>query len=216
MTRLFPWNKQYRKLWPIFAEIQKATVLPDGSPLKECGKNGWYGFHDFRRAFATLNAQQRDLFELQGLMQHKSLETTREYVAMASRLNQTVKNLFVPIFAASKQRQNALDGTKMERPETPPSTNDTTLIKNGGCAEAPVGVEPTMTDLQSVEHIAPNTVEKMTCDAVTKFSCTDSCTTCLGAESMDPGLAKVVAAWPKLPHFLKSAVLVLVQSGQEK
>jgi len=94
--RVFPWNKQYRKLWPIFAEIQGGTTLADGSKLKQCGKNGWYGFHDFRRAFATLNAQQMDLFELQGLMQHKSLETTRRYVNMATQLNETVKNLFVP------------------------------------------------------------------------------------------------------------------------
>ena len=94
--RVFPWNKQYRKLWPIFQEMQQAAKLGDGSPLKECGKNGWYGFHDLRRAFATLNAQQMDLFELQGLMQHKSLETTRQYVNMATRLNQTVKGLFVP------------------------------------------------------------------------------------------------------------------------
>ena len=94
--RVFPWSKQYRKLWPIFEEIQRNATLADGTPLPECGKNGWYGFHDFRRAFATLNAQQMDLFELQGLMQHKSLDTTRQYVNMASQLNETVKNLFVP------------------------------------------------------------------------------------------------------------------------
>lgn len=61
------------------------------------GKRGdWYGFHDLRRGFATMNAGSMDLFELQGLMQHKTLETTRKYVNMAKRYNETVKNLFVP------------------------------------------------------------------------------------------------------------------------
>ncbi|WP_083842885.1 site-specific integrase [Schlesneria paludicola] len=49
-----------------------------------------------RRGFATLNAESMDLFELQKLMQHKSLETTRGYVNMAKRLNRAVSNLFVP------------------------------------------------------------------------------------------------------------------------
>ena len=95
-SHVFPWNAQYRKLWPVFHAIQAETILADGSPLPQCGKDGWYGFHDLRRAFATLNSQGMDLFELQGLMQHKSLETTRLYVNMAQRLNETVKTLFVP------------------------------------------------------------------------------------------------------------------------
>lgn len=43
--RVFPWNNQYRKFWPVFAEIQKAATLANGKPLPECSKNGWYGFH---------------------------------------------------------------------------------------------------------------------------------------------------------------------------
>ena len=95
-SHAFPWNAQYRKLWPVFHEIQARAKLADGSPLPQCGKDGWYGFHDFRRAFATMNAQGMDLFELQGMMQHKSLDTTRLYVNMSQRLNETVKTLFVP------------------------------------------------------------------------------------------------------------------------
>ena len=38
-----------------------------------------------------------DLFELQALMQHKSLETTRRYVSMAGRLNRVVETLKVPV-----------------------------------------------------------------------------------------------------------------------
>ena len=60
------------------------------------GKNGWYGFHDVRRGFATMNAESMDLFELQALMQHKTLATTQGYVAMAKRLQKPVSNLFVP------------------------------------------------------------------------------------------------------------------------
>lgn len=101
--QVFPWNKQYRKLWPVFNQIQEAATLADGSPLPQAGKNGWYGFHDFRRAFATLNAQKMDLFELQGLMQHQSLETTKLYVNMASRLNQTIKGLYVPNVLATSE-----------------------------------------------------------------------------------------------------------------
>ena len=98
--QVFPWNKQYRKLWPVFNQIQVAAKLADGSPLPQAGKNGWYGFH---RAFATLNAQKMDLFELQGLMQHQSLETTKLYVNMASRLNQTIKGLYVPNILATSE-----------------------------------------------------------------------------------------------------------------
>jgi len=94
--RVFPWDQHYRKLWVHFTIIQKASKLADGKPMPESGKNGWYGFHDIRRAFATLNAAQMDLFQLQALMQHKSLETTKGYVNMANRLTDQVKSLFVP------------------------------------------------------------------------------------------------------------------------
>ena len=43
-----------------------------------------------------MNAATINLFELHGLMQHKSLETTRQYVNMAKGYDETVKNLFVP------------------------------------------------------------------------------------------------------------------------
>ncbi|MBC8116849.1 MAG: hypothetical protein H7062_20840 [Candidatus Saccharimonas sp.] len=49
-----------------------------------------------RRAFATANAESMNLFALQSLMQHKSLETTKGYVNMARQLNRPVQNLFVP------------------------------------------------------------------------------------------------------------------------
>lgn len=94
---VFPWTDNPRNLWLEFQRIQQAAQLADGSPMPKGGKRGdWYGFHDLRRGFATMNAGSMDLFELQGLMQHRTLETTREYVNMAKRYNETVKNLFVP------------------------------------------------------------------------------------------------------------------------
>ena len=94
---VFPWNQNARDLWPEFQLIQESATLADKSPLPKGGKNGrWYGFHDLRRGFATMNAASMNLFELQGLMQHKSLETTRQYVNMAKGYDESVKNLFVP------------------------------------------------------------------------------------------------------------------------
>ena len=85
--------------------IQAAAKLANGTPMPKAGKNGgWYGFHDLRRGFATVNAASMNLFELQGLMQHKSLETTRGYVNMAAGLNRSVGNLFVPAIPASAKR----------------------------------------------------------------------------------------------------------------
>jgi len=94
---VFPWNYNRRTLWTEFAHIQEAARLADKSPLPKAGKDGrWYGFHDLRRGFATVNAASMDLFELQALMQHQTLETTRVYVSMAKRLQKPVNNLFVP------------------------------------------------------------------------------------------------------------------------
>lgn len=94
---VFPWNYNRRTLWTEFAHIQKAARLANKSPMPKAGKDGrWYGFHDLRRGFATVNALSMDLFELQALMQHQTLATTQGYVSMAKRLQNPVNNLFVP------------------------------------------------------------------------------------------------------------------------
>ena len=46
-----------------------------------------YGFHDIRRAFATTNAPQLSAVELQGLMRHKSYQTTQKYIRMAEMVS---------------------------------------------------------------------------------------------------------------------------------
>ncbi len=104
-SHVFPWDHQPRTLWDEFGRIQEAAKLADGSPLPKGGKHGrQFGFHDLRRGFATVNAASMNLFELQGLMQHKSLETTRGYVSMAGQLSKAVQNLFVPAIPASAKR----------------------------------------------------------------------------------------------------------------
>ncbi|HWB10919.1 MAG TPA: tyrosine-type recombinase/integrase [Pirellulales bacterium] len=62
----------------------------------ETGRQDRFGLHDLRRGFATMNAAGMDLFTLQKLMQHKSLETTKLYVNMVDRLKPAVANIFVP------------------------------------------------------------------------------------------------------------------------
>lgn len=84
--RVFPLNgKGIDSLYHQFEKIQDAAgVHPDR-------ERPYYAFHDLRRGFATENAESLDLFELQKLMQHKSLATTQRYVAMAQRVNYVAK-----------------------------------------------------------------------------------------------------------------------------
>ena len=103
--RLFPWGHHRRTLWEEFGRIQAAATLAGGKPMPKGGKDGgWYGFLDLRRGFATVNAASMNLFELQGLMQHRSLTTTQLYVNMAAGLNKAVGKLFVPSIPAQAKR----------------------------------------------------------------------------------------------------------------
>jgi integrase len=103
-TRVFPWDYDNRTLWTEFGRIQATATRQDGKPMPKGGKHGgWYGFHDLRRGFATLNAGTMNLFQLQSLMQHQSLETTKGYVAMSSQLNGVVSGLFVPNIGNASQ-----------------------------------------------------------------------------------------------------------------
>lgn len=86
----FPWNHNRRQLFVKFDAIQrKAGVQP------EWGRER-YGFHDLRRAFATMNAERLTADALQALMQHKDYQTTQRYINMARQLKPAAHNLFVP------------------------------------------------------------------------------------------------------------------------
>jgi integrase len=64
-----------------------------------------YGFHDLRRAFATMNADRLTADALQLLMQHKDYKTTQRYINMARQLNPAAQNLFVPDLAPKKMQR---------------------------------------------------------------------------------------------------------------
>jgi integrase len=55
-----------------------------------------YGFHDGRRAFATMNAGNLSADVLQSLMRHTAYATTQRYINIARQLNPAVANLYVP------------------------------------------------------------------------------------------------------------------------
>ena len=55
-----------------------------------------YGFHDLRRAFATMNADRLTGDALQALMRHKSYQTTQVYINMARQMDAAVAGLHVP------------------------------------------------------------------------------------------------------------------------
>jgi integrase len=95
---VFPWNHHERTLWTEFARIQKAAGIH-----LDCHENhehtSWcylYGFHDLRRAFATVNAETLTADALQSFMRHKTYTTTQRYINMAQQLNRSVVGLHVP------------------------------------------------------------------------------------------------------------------------
>jgi len=95
---VFPWYHDRRTLDDEYHRIQRAAGIKlhcrekhEHTPACHV-----YGFHDLRRAFATMNAKRLTADELQRLMRHKSYLTTRRYINMASRLDQAVDQLYVP------------------------------------------------------------------------------------------------------------------------
>jgi integrase len=97
---VFVWNHQRRTLYPEFATIQEAAGIQltcrTQSP-HECSRYcTLYGFHDLRRAFATMNADKLTPDALQALMRHKSYQTTQRYINMARQMDAAVASLHVP------------------------------------------------------------------------------------------------------------------------
>ena len=81
---VFPWDRGRRTLYTAWGEI-----------LTAAGVTG-HGFHDIRRAFATMNAEGLTADVLQPLMQHRDYQTTHRYISMARQLKPAVHNLYVP------------------------------------------------------------------------------------------------------------------------
>lgn len=85
----FTWNYDSRTLYVEFARIQIAAKV---KPVEK----RQYGFHDLRRAFATMNADRLTADALQSLMRHKSYLTTKKYINMTRQIDEAVNSLHVP------------------------------------------------------------------------------------------------------------------------
>jgi len=94
---IFPWRLTSR---PLYDEFLRLQVL---AKIKPTGEKRRYGFHDLRRAFATMNADRLTPDALQMLMQHKSYLTTQKYINMARQLDQAVEDLHVPDVLTAKK-----------------------------------------------------------------------------------------------------------------
>ena len=94
----FPWNHDRRTLDVQFHKIQKAAgiSLHCARSHQHTAACHLYGFHDLRRAFATMNADKLTPDALQALMRHKSYTTTQRYINMARQMDAAVASLHVP------------------------------------------------------------------------------------------------------------------------
>jgi integrase len=95
---VFPWNRCDQRLYVQFAKIQEAAKIKLHCPGNHTHTRFCYvyGFHDLRRAFATMNADKLSPDALQTLMRHKSYETTKRYINMARQMDEAVASLHVP------------------------------------------------------------------------------------------------------------------------
>jgi integrase len=95
---VFPWPHDTRTLYAEFARLQDAAGVRRDCPKRHehteaCRR---FGFHDFRRAFASQNAPRLTADALQKLMRHKSYLTTQRYISMTSQMEEAVAKLHVP------------------------------------------------------------------------------------------------------------------------
>jgi integrase len=95
---VFPWNESEQSLYRQFRRIQEAAgiKLPCSEEHEHTPCCYVYGFHDLRRAFATMNADRLTADALQVLMRHKSYQTTQRYINMARQMDAAVASLHVP------------------------------------------------------------------------------------------------------------------------
>ena len=101
------WPLTKRRLWTEWQRIQKKAgihlqCIGDHEHTDSCHV---YGFHDFRRAFATNNAAQLKPETLQKLMRHRSYTTTLRYINMARQVDHAIDALVVPKVLRPKQAE---------------------------------------------------------------------------------------------------------------
>ena len=109
---VFRWGHDYRTLWEEFGRIQRGAGIQLYCPEQHTHTDTChvYSFHDFRRAFATVNAPTLKAEVLQRLMRHQSYQTTLGYVNLTSQLDEAVKSMPVP---------EALKGNTINQGEQP-------------------------------------------------------------------------------------------------
>jgi integrase len=103
---IFPWANDPRTLWVEFGRIQEAVGLhlPCREPHDHTAACHVYGIHDFRRAFATVNAARLKPEVLQRLMRHKSYQTTQKfYINPTSQMQDAVTDMPIPDALRKKQ-----------------------------------------------------------------------------------------------------------------
>jgi len=97
-TFVFAWTHGAKKLWDEFRRIQKEAGIhlacrEEHEHTPACHV---YGFHDFRRAFATTNAKNMKPEVLQQMMRHKSYTTTLGYINLAEQMQDAAKSIRTP------------------------------------------------------------------------------------------------------------------------
>lgn len=99
-SNVLPLEEDRKTLLDEFHRIQKAAgiYLPcrEQRPHTCTDACHRYGFHDLRRAFATMNAANMTREPLQALMRHQSSLTTEKYINFARQIKPAVANLHVP------------------------------------------------------------------------------------------------------------------------
>jgi integrase len=95
---VFPWSENHASLWGEFGRIQKEAGIKLVCRERHTHTEPCYvyGFHDLRRAFATVNAPRLKPEALQKLMRHKSYSTTLGYINTVSQLEEAVKTMPTP------------------------------------------------------------------------------------------------------------------------
>jgi integrase len=96
---VFPWCHDPRTLWVEFTRIQLVAGihLPCPDKHEHTPSCHVYGFHDFRRPFATVNAPRLKSEVLQRLMRHKSYQTTQKhYINPTNQMQDAVSQMPIP------------------------------------------------------------------------------------------------------------------------
>lgn len=92
------WPHDPRLLWKEFGRIQAEAgiYLPCAEEHEHTPSCRVYGFHDFRRAYATVMAPLVKPQVLQRLMRHKSFKTTLGYINLVEQVDEAVLNMPMP------------------------------------------------------------------------------------------------------------------------